>query len=141
VGSASQFVEIPDLKKARFALASIVLQDAGVKGSDFISVAPARRQFRQGGELEYLCAVQKGGDKRATTNLRTQVQVVRDGKEVYASNGNVVDLPGGGHAVFGALRLTAQLTPGEYYLHVVATDPRGGKNSAVDQWVDFEVVQ
>ena len=94
VGSASQFVEIPDLKKARFALASIVLQDAGMKaGGDFLSVAPARRQFRQGGELEYMCAVEKGGDKRATTDLTTQVQIVRDGKEVYAANGRMVDVP------------------------------------------------
>lgn len=141
VGSASQFVEIPDLKKARFALASIVLQDAGAKAGEFLSVAPARRRFRQGGELEYMCAVEKGGDKRATTDLTTQVQIIRDGKEVYAANGRMVDVPNRGQAVFGALRLTAQLAPGEYYLHVVATDPRGGKNAAADQWVDFEVVE
>ena len=141
VGSASQFVEIPDLKRVRFALASIVLQDAGAKaGGEFLTIGPARRQFRQGGELEYMCAVERGGDKRATTELTTRVQIVRDGKEVYAANGRMVDVPNRGQAVFGALRLTAQLAPGEYYLHVVATDPRGGKNAAADQWVDFEVV-
>jgi len=142
VGSASQFVEIPDLKKARFALASIILQDRAVSTAhaDFPGITPARRQFRQGGEMEYFCAVEKGGDRQATTALDTQVQIVQEGKEVFSVAGKLVDLPHRGPAVFGALRLTAKLPPGEYYLHVIATDPRGGKNSAADQWVDFEVV-
>jgi VWFA-related protein len=143
VGSASQFIEIPDLKHERFALASIVLQDGAVRSAkaDFAAVTPARRQFRQGGELEYLCAVEKGGAAHASTNLATEIEILRDGKAVYSADAKIVDVPQSGPAVFGALRLTDKLVPGEYYLHVIAKDPRGGKNAAADQWTDFEVVE
>jgi len=143
VGSASQFIEIPDLKHERFALASIVLQDGAVRAakSDFAEVAPARRQFRQGEELEYLCAVEKGGMASALTDLATEIEILRDGKAVYSAEAKIVDVPERGRAVFGALRLTDKLAPGEYYLHVIARDPRGGKNAAADQWTDFEVVE
>jgi hypothetical protein len=38
------------------------------------------------------------------------------------------------------VRLTDKLAPGDYYLHLIATDPRGGKNAAADQWTDFQVM-
>jgi VWFA-related protein len=143
VGSASQFIEIPELKKARFALASIILQDGGsaARNIDLLKIAPARRQFRQGSDMEYYCAVSKGGDRQATTDLETEIHIVSEGKEVYSTAAKVVNLPGTGPAVYGAVRLTDKLAPGEYYLHLIAKDPRGGKNAAADQWTDFRVIE
>ena len=143
VGSASQFIEIPELKKARFALASIILQDGGSasRNIDLLKITPARRQFRQGSDMEYYCAIAKGGDRQATTDLATEIQIIREGKEVYSLTAKVENLPKGGPAVYGAVHLTDKLPPGEYYLHLIATDPRGGKNSAADQWTDFRVMQ
>jgi VWFA-related protein len=143
VGSASQFIQIPELKKARFALASIILQDGGAASRtvDLLKLTPSRRQFQQGSELEYFCAVAKGGDRQATTDLATEIHIVREGKEVYSTAAKVVDVPNSGPAVYGAVRLTDKLAPGEYYLHLIATDPRGGKNAAADQWTDFQVMQ
>ncbi len=143
VGSASQFIEIPELKRARFALASIILQDSGSasRNIDLLKLAPARRQFRQGSEMEYYCAVAKGGDRQATTDLATEIHIVSEGKEVYSTAAKVLDLPNSGPAVYGAVRLTDKLPPGEYYLHLIATDPRGGKNAAADQWTDFQVIE
>jgi hypothetical protein len=143
VGSASQFIQIPELKKARFALASIILQDGGAASRtvDLLKLTPSRRQFQQGSELEYFCAVAKGGDRQATTDLATEIHIVREGKEVYSTAAKVVDVPNSGPAVYGAVRLTDKFAPGEYYLHLIATDPRGGKNAAADQWTDFQVMQ
>jgi len=142
VGSASQFIEIPELKKARFALASIILQDGGAasRNDDALKIAPSRRQFQQGSKMEYFCAVAKGGDRQATTDLATEMHIIREGKEVYSTAAKVVDVPSGGPAIYGAVRLTDKLEPGEYYLHLIATDPRGGKNAAADQWTDFQVM-
>jgi hypothetical protein len=142
IGSASQFLEIPELNKSRFALASIILQDGGVSRAsvDALKITPARRQFRQGSDLEYFCAVEKGGSRLATTDLATDVQILRDGKEVYSNSSKVVESPATGPAVLGAVRLGGNLAPGDYYLHVVVTDPRGGKDSAADQWIDFQVL-
>jgi VWFA-related protein len=143
VGSASQFIQIPELKKARFALASIILQAGGVATSgnvDVLKIAPSRRQFQQGSNMEYFCAVAKGGDRQGTTDLSTEIHIMREGKEVYSTAAKVVDVPNSGPAIYGAVRLTDKLSPGEYYLHVIATDPRGGKNAAADQWTDFQVM-
>jgi VWFA-related protein len=143
VGSASQFIEIPELKKARFALASIILQDGGSasRNIDLLKIAPARRQFRQGSVMEYYCAVAKGGDRQATTDLATEIHIMSEGKEVYSMPAKVVNLPSGGPAVYGAVHLTDKLAPGEYYLHLIATDPRGGKKAVANQWTDFQVMQ
>lgn len=92
-------------------------------------------------QLEYYCAVAKGGDRQATTDLATEVHIMSEGKEVYSMAAKVVNLPSGGPAVYGAVHLTDKLAPGEYYLHLIATDPRGGKNAAADQWTDFQVMQ
>ena len=145
VGSASQFIEIPQLKKLRFALASIILQNGGSASSgnvDVLKIAPSRRQFQPRlRDVEYFCAVAKGGDRQATTDLATEIQIVREGKAVYSASAQVVNVPNSGPAVYGAVRLTDKLAPGDYYLHIIATDPRGGKNSAADQWTDFQVMQ
>jgi VWFA-related protein len=143
VGSASQFIEIPELKRARFALASIILQDGGSasRNIDLLKLAPARRQFRQGSDMEYFCAIAKGGDRQATTDLATEIHIVSEGREVYSMAAKVVNLPDSGPAVYGAVRLTDKLPPGEYYLHLIATDPRGGKNAAANQWTDFQVIE
>jgi hypothetical protein len=142
VGSASQFIQIPELKKARFALTSIILQDGGAvsRSIDLLKITPARRQFQQGSNLEYFCAVAKGGDRQATTDLATEIHIMREGKEVYMTAAKVVDVPNSGPAVYGAVHLTDKLVPGEYYLHLIATDPRGGKNATADQWTDFQVM-
>jgi len=142
VGSASQFIQIPQLKKVRFALESIILQNGGAASGtiDVLKIAPSRRQFQQGSNMEYFCAVAKGGDRQATTDLSTEIHIMREGKEVYSTAAKVVDVPNSGPAIYGAVRLTDKLAAGEYYLHLIATDPRGGKNAAADQWTDFQVM-
>ena len=142
VGSASQFIEIPDLKHARIALASIVLQDGAGSPQKpaFLNITPARRQFHPGGELEYLCSVQSGRRAMSPADVETAIRILRDGKEVYSAPAKLVQVPAAGPAVFGILRLTGVMAPGEYYLQVIATDRRGGKNALADQWTDFTVL-
>ena len=44
--------------------------------------------------------------------------------------------------VVGALKLGAELTPGEYILQMTVTDPLAGeKHRVATQWIDFEVVK
>ncbi len=140
VGSATQFVEVPDLKKARFVLTGVVLQDGEGRGSALVGMAPARRQFRPGAEVEYLSALQKGHGAEALAGLATQIRIVRDGKDVYSAPTKVVEIPGSGPAVFGVLKLSKEMVPGEYFLQLVARDGKGGKNGVASQWTDFEIV-
>jgi VWFA-related protein len=141
VGSATQFVEVPDLKSARFVLTGVVLQDgSGAARRSVVGMAPARRQFRPGAEVEYLSALQKGRGAEALADLAAQIRIVRDGKDVYSAPAKVVEIPGSGSAVFGVLKLNKEMVPGEYFLQVAARDAKGGKNGLASQWTDFEIL-
>lgn len=141
VGSASQFIDIPDVKKTPLALTSVVLQD-GERPPDtpaFLTLTPARRQFRRGGRLEYACLVETRRKKGTAPDIAAQIRIVRDGREVYSAPAKVADLKGGGRTVYGLLKLADAIPPGEYYMQVVATD-RANKKVSAEQWTDFQVL-
>ena len=142
IGSATQFIEIPELKKTGIALASVVLQDGGraQDSREPLGITPALRQFKRGGSLEFLCAVEKGSKRKPDADLVARVRVLRDGKEVYSAPARLIDMKGSKLAVFGALKLADAMTPGNYDLQVIAGDRNGGKGSAVGQWTDFTVL-
>jgi VWFA-related protein len=140
IGSATQFLEIPNSKKG-FALTSVVLLDgersAAVPGP--LDPTPALRQFKRGGTLQFLCGVQNSGRKGPGADLDTRVRVWRDGKEVYSAPARLVEIPGAGPAVFGAVQLTGGMAPGDYDLQVIATE-RSSKAKAAGQWTDFTIL-
>ena len=142
IGSATQFIQIPDLKKRGFALASVVLQDGerSPNRSALPGITAALRQFPRGGSLEFLCAVENGSRKGPDVDLATRVRVLRGGKEVYSAPARLVDVPGKGRAVFGGLKLAGTITPGDYDLQVTAAERNGGKGRAAGQWTDFTVL-
>ena len=125
VGSASQFLEIPNPKKDRVALTSVVLQQGG-------RMTSATRQFHAGGEVDYFCVVQKGAKNRRAGDLNAQIRIVRDGRDVYSGPANLIPVNGGGQAIMGKLKLGEKLSPGDYYLEVIA--------AGAAQWTDFEIL-
>ncbi len=131
IGSASQFIDIPDPKKLRVALTSIVLQDGEAPSVN----SSATRQLRRGGELEYFCEIQKG----AADGLASKIRILRDGVEVYSGLAKSMPLEGGKVALTGKLRLNGAMTPGDYYLELVASNPADPKHATATQWTDFEV--
>ena len=142
VGSATQFIEIPDLKKQGFALTSVVLEDGeGSPGKPALpGIAAALRQFKRGGSLEFLCEVEKGRRKAPDMDLAVRVRILRDGKEVYSAPARLIDVPGSGQAVFGALKLADNMPPGDYDLQVIAAERNASKPTAAGQWTDFRVL-
>src|SRR5262249_38621544 len=102
VGSATQFIDIPELKRTGFALTSVVVQDGSGATSKSASpaITPARRFFRPGAELQYICAIQKNQKEHRISELTARVRIVRDSKEVYSAPAEVVEVPGAGPAVF-----------------------------------------
>ena len=142
VGSASQFLEIPELKKGRVALTSVLLQSADRAAGTpaWTGMSPATRQFRPGGEVEYFCVLENAGKKVAAEDLDSQIRIVRDGKEIYTGAAKLVSIEGGGLAVTGGLKLSEKMTPGDYYLGVIVAD-RTAKNRVTAQWTDFEIMR
>jgi VWFA-related protein len=156
LGSATQFVEIPDVKKGRLALSGIVLgadrQQAAVvadgaegplPGED-PNGTPAVRIFKQGTTLVYGYEILNAKvDRNKKPQLQVQTRLFRDGQEVHigATTPLTTEMQQDTRRLFGLGRMQlTQLAPGDYALQVVVTDGLAGKNDKIaTQSMDFEV--
>jgi VWFA-related protein len=165
IGTAGQFVEVPDLKNV-LALSGITVstdtaanppemtgnsgttRSPGDQGTLGVSMAnPANRRFRQGSNLYFGYAVYKAQLDKATQlpNLTAQAKLFRDGKLVYEGGLKPIDISGQTDleriTEGGGLQL-GKLPPGEYVLQLFVNDALvQGKNRTATQWIDFDIVQ
>jgi VWFA-related protein len=164
VGSASQFIEVPDVSKGHLTLSTLVMKSlppeapteaaksanpgAGEEGQVHETDAqgsPGVRIFKPGTAILYgyqVLNAQPGPDKQAA--LEAQTRLFRDGKEFYV--GKPMELssaqqPDVKHLVEGgSLKLGPGLAPGDYVLQVVVSDKLAkDKYNTASQWIDFEV--
>ena len=162
VGSSSQFVEVPDMKKRRLEISGILLNSSPAqKGSqtslpsdqaqtDLSNIDPANsaavRYFRQGESLRYSFVIYHPHlDPTGQPQLQTQVRIFRDGQPVFTGRvqrfalNNPPDISRLSAA--SAIQLGADMTPGEYVLQVIVTDLLAGdKHATASRWVDFKIV-
>jgi len=155
LGSASQFIEVPDLKKNRLALSGLALSGAGGgEGGEGGAAAPADaaggpavRRFRRGATFDYYYDIYNARAEKATgrPQLTAQTRVFRDGQPVY--EGPVRPFAPGDQTDMRRLRsgsrvtLSRELQPGEYLLQVVVRDEMAKeKHRVATQWIDFEIV-
>jgi VWFA-related protein len=152
IGSASQFIEIPDVKKGRLALSGLVIDGSKQRARpeadnavDHEDPGPtvALRTFRQGTDATYFCEIynaQRGRDGKP--QLESATRLFREGIEVFKSAPRVVELPDAKRPTVasGILRFLDNMMPGNYILEVTVTDRLAKKHSRVTQTIDFEVV-
>ena len=166
VGSSSQFVEVPDMKKRRLEISGILLNSTPAsKGSqipapsdqaqaaqtDLSNIDPANsaavRHFRQGESMRYSFVIYNPQLDPATgqPQLQTQVRIFRDGQPVFSGRvqrfavNNPPDITRLSAA--SAIHLGGEMTPGEYVLQVIVTDLLAGeKYATASRWVDFKIV-
>ena len=177
VGSASQFIDVPDIKKNRLVVSGILvnateLAPKKTAASDEVAVGQANqaapnqagpkkdadesrlpvnvatRLFKQGEVLQYSAIVYNSRLDKATAQpqVLTQLRLFRDGKLVFTGKENALGTASQPDlkriTVTGALKLGADLFPGEYVLQLTATDPLADeKHRVATQWIDFEVVK
>jgi VWFA-related protein len=156
LGSANQFIEVPDFKK-RLNLSSIVLESltaeqwkATTAGNSDVRTDPvtdtALRRIRAGTVLRYGMEIYKpklGPDKLPRLEMRTRV--FKDGKLVLDGNPTPVDTGGQTDMMrvksSRALALGDQMTPGDYILQLVVIDTLAkGKERVATQSIQFELV-
>ncbi len=146
IGSAGQFVDVPDLKKKRLAASGLVLGAApGFSGRDvneiLDSVGP--RSFDPNTDLHFALVTYNAAN---TSNLVMEASLLRDGKSVYSGGEVPVDVSKQSDPnrllVNGSIRLKPELELGDYYLQVVITD-KSVKDKPVQlvQWIEFEIVK
>jgi VWFA-related protein len=156
-GSASQFVEIPDLKKGRLALSGIMVKAVNQPGTDQKNgrereldpqAGEAVRHFQTGMLMRYGFVIYNARLDKATRQPQLQIQarLFRNGQPVFTGKvqpfvlNNPPDL--GRLSVDGAITLGADLVPGEYVLQVIVNDSLAEpQHRTTTQWVDFEIVR
>jgi len=157
VGSASQFIEVPNLKKRRLTISSVILEnlteaewqrsaETGFQNYQSNSMTDtAVRRVKAGTILRYGYEIYNA--KLAASgqpNLMARVRIFRDGKLVLDGKQTPVDLKKQTDTAHikavGALSIGSQMLPGDYILQIIVTDPLAGrKNEIATQFVQFEI--
>jgi len=145
VGSAGQYIDVPDLKKQHMALTTPLIDDlAAPVETRFNDVPSALREFRAGSRLAFAFRIETEKDSRGSLppgKYDTRIQLYRDRTPVLDNPVAVAPVAGqDGRSVAGELRLNNALPPGQYYLQAMATD-RGAKTArSASSWIEFQVV-
>ena len=156
LGSASQFLEVPEVRRGRLALSGVLLRAEGTgepadpgettaestsgdaKGPDIVGT-PAVRIFRPGGTVAFAYEIYDGtGGKEP---LEAEAALLRDGQLVYRSQKDSIARQADGPAirvipVGGLLSLGEQMPAGTYTLQVTVGS---GRKRQAAQWMDFDV--
>jgi len=160
LGSANQFVEVPNLKKERLTVSGIILENISVKEwqsrntgkppEESLSdpqTATSLRQFKRGSVLNFGTQIYNAKlDPARKPSLTYQTRIFRDGKQVFEgkpqaiSAQNLTDLTR--IPVSSSLSLGIDMPLGEYVLQMVITDNLAKeKRRIVSQFVQFELIQ
>jgi VWFA-related protein len=164
VGSATQFVEVPNLQKQRLTTSGLLLRAVPLQvylrgggsvaeskdgvGEDDPQGSIAVRQYQTGMALLYGFVIYNAKIDKATgkPSLKTQVRMFRNGELIFT--GDEIPFDVGGQTdltrlgVSGGIQLGTAMTPGEYVLQVIVTDLLASEKKRIaTQWMDFEIVK
>jgi VWFA-related protein len=168
VGSASQFIEVPNLKKERLTISGIVLENlTEAQWKVFASETPniaqnpqntdtekpnpmndtSLRRFKRGTILRYGFEIYNAKtDPAKKPNLMSQLRIFRDGKLVLDGKQLPVDMTGQTDLervkAAGAINLTNTMQAGDYIMQIILTDNLAKENRKIaTQFVQFEVIE
>ena len=155
IGSATQFIEIPDMKKNHLALSGLLVgghQSTPASGkiaegqleTNDVNPTPAVRVFTPGTSITYAYEIFNARrDRQNKPQLAVETRLFRDGQQVNTATstspfGDGQSLPER-LIVVGNMQLN-QVPPGDYMIQVVVTDKLAPeKNRIAAQAMDFEV--
>jgi hypothetical protein len=145
VGSAMEWVVIPDLTTHKLALSSVllggqVLENKSVKDAGPQVQFSVDRRFTQTGRLSYwIFAYNAKRDSRSVPSLMIQAQVLRNGTVVMMGPQHKInEAPDPDRIAYGEDLSLKNLPPGQYDLVVTINDLISGATET--QTIDFEVV-
>jgi VWFA-related protein len=156
LGNASQFIEIPDVRKNKLVLSGIVMaadqskakapedQSEGMMEDSGSNGTAAVRVFEPGSSISWAYQILNAkNDKDEKPKLQMQLRLFHEGEEVYerklpemtvAAKGNSKRMIAGDQVKLG------QLPPGYYVLQVAVTDTLAEeKDQMAVQSIDFEI--
>jgi VWFA-related protein len=141
VGTASQYLVVPNLNGHRLALSGLIFPGSYGRDDDIVP-APSPIAFVPGGSAKFAFEVFGAGEHAKT--LQSQVRLYHDGAKVY--EGPVRPLETGSKLVHGEgfakeeLGIPAGLAAGDYELQEeIAEQKPGGKVVRASQWAELHV--
>jgi len=149
IGSAGQFVIVPDLNDKGLPLSGIVLRDVSQTSTPAAVMAtPPARRFVANSDLYFGFMAYNASINPATQlpDLMMETKLFRDGKIIGPPSQTPIEIKNQSDLsrvfVNGVFRLTPDLEPGNYFLQVAITDKASrDKQPASTQWVGFEIVK
>jgi VWFA-related protein len=163
IGSATQFVEVPDLARQRLALSGIFVSGldsqkakqpttgntrllAADEATD-AQASPALRRLRPGMEMHYAYYIYNAKlDATQRPQLTTQIRLFHEGRLSYEGKATAYDAGGEPDSkrlrAGGRINLSAKAEAGEYVLQVIVTDKLAkNRQDLATQWIDFQIVK
>jgi len=158
LGSASQSIQVPDLKKSKIFLSGLTVSavdangkfvaPSAVKPENALSLpdsaaVPAIRRFRPNTILAYAYTLYNAKPDKTTNQpkLTVQINLYRDGKIISEGKPQTPELEKSSDPTrindYGYLRLNAAIEKGDYALQIIVKDLL--TNEMTSQWIDFEV--
>ena len=159
VGSASEYIEIPNIKKKRLSLSSIALERASTKGmvtqgsngsaanpvADSSRSDSSLRRFAKGASLTYgLVIYNSKHDRASSPDLVSKIRLIHEGVPVFEGEFSPIAVDAAtnpqGVVLMGALTLGKNIPAGDYILQVIVSDRRANnKHATAVQSTRFEV--
>jgi VWFA-related protein len=157
IGSANQFVEVPNVKKKRLLLSGIVLENMTLEEWKKIAAGnpppnsnpfgdTALRKFKRGTVINYGAVVYNARlNSAGKPDLLIQSRMFRNGKLIFEGKQQPINAGGqpnmqSVHAS-GSISLGTEMSAGDYVLQLIVTDNSNNKKPQIAvQFVPFEVV-
>jgi VWFA-related protein len=141
LGSASQFVIVPDLSRERPAVSGLLVSAENADG-DALTAHPASRRFAVPTKLSYSLQIYNATYRAGRPALRATAAILREDRVVYS--GPALDVQttareGEPITVGGVLGLAKGFESGQYTLRVTITDANRASATPVSTVVDFTV--
>jgi len=156
VGSANQFIMVPDLKKGDLTLSSAVLENLNMadlkkrqNGSSLSDdremdewTATSLRMFRAGTVLNYALQIYNSKRSSASSNLTVTSKIYRDGVRILDGRPQplTANLDRDPVDLVGSVNFGTKMRAGDYVLQLDVTDLNGKKgNNVASQFIPFEI--
>lgn len=161
VGSASQFVEVPELKKKNLALSQLIVRNYSLaKWNEIIKVKnsnlaaesnmflqnTAQREFKRGSVMTYYYVIYNTKtNARISPKLEVQTRLFKDGKLLMENTPEPLDVRDQKDLnrieASNAVTLGTDLSTGDYILQIIVIDKNADKKRQMaTQWIDFRLV-
>ncbi|HSO74581.1 MAG TPA: VWA domain-containing protein, partial [Blastocatellia bacterium] len=149
VGTANDYIDVPDMKADRLAASSLFLTGRALEQGKVVEAAggggtPAQRRFQSDGAFSYSLVIYNAkGDANGQPQLEIRARVLKGDRAVYTGDLRPVEMakastPPARVVTAGVIKL-AGLDPGDYWLEVAVRDKLRKKDKVVRAEMDFSV--